>query len=189
MNGILTRCDWANQQPLTIYHDTEWGVTVHDDQKLFEVITLDGMQAGLSWITILKKREQYRKQFDNFDVQKISQYDETKISQLLCDPGIIRNKLKINSVINNSKCFLKIKDEFGSFDEYFWGLVDNKRTVNSYSKWGEIPSWSKCSKFMSDDLKQKGFSFVGPTICYAIMQSIGMVNDHIVSCFRYSEIN
>ena len=104
MNGILTRCDWANQQPLIIYHDTEWGVTVHDDQKLFEVITLDGMQAGLSWITILKKREQYRKQFDNFDAQKISQYDETKISQLLCDPGIIRNKLKINSVINNSKC-------------------------------------------------------------------------------------
>lgn len=182
------RCGWAGK-PLDIeYHDKEWGVPVHDDQKLFEFLVLDAFQAGLSWSTILAKRENFRKAFDDFDYKKIVKYNQTKIEILLQDSGIIRNKLKINATIINAKEFIKVQKEFGSFNKYIWSFTEGKTIINKWKEMNEIPATSKESDSMSKDLKKRGFKFVGSTICYAFMQAAGMVNDHLVSCFRYNEI-
>jgi len=170
------------------YHDKEWGVPVHDDSNLFEFLILDGAQAGLSWETILTRRDNYRKAFDNFNPMTVSKYNSDDIKKLLNNKGIIRNKLKIMSAINNSKRVLETQKEFGSFDKYIWSFTDYKIIVNAYKKFSEIPPTNQISTKMSKDMKKRGFTFVGPTICYAIMQSIGMVNDHEVDCFRYSQI-
>jgi DNA-3-methyladenine glycosylase I len=170
------------------YHDKEWGVPVHNDRKLFEMIVLDGAQAGLSWLTILKKRENYRKAFDYFDPKKVAAYDRRKISQLLKNDGIIRNKLKIESAVTNAIAFLKVKKEFGTFDKYIWKFVDGRTKINSWKELKQIPATSPESDAMSKDLKARGFKFVGSTICYAFMQAAGMVNDHTVDCFRYKEL-
>ena len=184
-----TRCDWGTTSPLYIdYHDNEWGVPVHDDRKLFEFLILEGAQAGLSWETVLMKRENYRKAFSNFDPAKISRYGDKKIEALLGNKGIIRNRLKITSAINNAKRFLEVRKEFGTFDTYIWQFVDGKPITNRYKSIRELPATTKVSDAMSKDLKKRGFKFVGPTICYAHMQATGMVNDHIVDCFRYKEI-
>jgi len=183
------RCEWCGSDPLYIdYHDHEWGVPVHDDRTLFEMLILDGAQAGLSWITILRKRENYRKAFDNFDVAKVAKYEQNKIGELLANAGIIRNKLKINSAIQNARCFLDVQEEFGSFDSYIWQFVNGKPKINMFRSLEELPAKTKESEAMSKDLRQRGFKFVGPTICYAFMQAAGMVNDHVVSCFRYGEL-
>lgn len=183
------RCDWSSTDPLYIkYHDTEWGVPVHNDRKIFEFLTLEGMQAGLSWRTVLTKRENYRKAFDRFDPLKVALYEKRKVKELLGNGGIIRNKLKIESAINNAKAFLKASKEFGRFDSYIWQFVGNKTVRNRWTSLGQIPSTSKQSDAMSKDLKERGFKFVGSTICYAHMQATGMVNDHLVSCFRYKEV-
>lgn len=183
-------CDWPSNNPLMIkYHDTEWGVPLHNDIKLFEYIVLDGFQAGLSWSTILNKRENFRKAFDNFDAEKISKYNDIKIHKLLNDKGIIRNKLKIYATIDNAKIFLKIRKEFGSFNEYIWQFTGGKTIINKWNSQKEVPATSKESDLMSKDMKKRGFRFCGSTICYAFMQAAGMVNDHIVTCFRYREIN
>ena len=180
------RCEWCGTDPLYIkYHDEEWGVPVHDDRKLFEFLILEGAQAGLSWITILKKRENYIKAFDNFDPVKVSRYSEKKIEKLLQNPGIVRNKLKINSAVGNAKAFLKIQKEYGSFDKYIWSFVGGKPIINKWKSLKEIPAITKESDAMSKDLKKHGFKFVGSTICYAFMQAVGMVNDHTEKCFRY----
>lgn len=185
---IKIRCEWA-QDPLNIkYHDEEWGVPVHDDTKLFEVLILEGAQAGLSWTTILKKRENYRKAFDGYDIHKIAQYDSQKIESLLADPGIIRNKLKIAATIANAKAFIAIQKEFGSFDKYIWRFVGNKPIKSSYKSLKEYQTKTKEAEAMSKDLLKRGFKFVGPTICYAFMQAMGLVNDHQVQCFRYIEV-
>ncbi len=186
---IKRRCEWCGTDPLYVkYHDEEWGVPVHDDIKHFEMIILDGAQAGLSWLTVLRKRKNYRKAFDNFDPEKVAQYDEKKIEELLKNPGIIRNKLKVRSAVTNAQAFLKVQKEFGSFDNYIWQFVHNKTIVNKWKSLKEVPATSKESDAMSKDLKKLGFKFVGSTICYAYMQAAGMVNDHIVSCFRYKEV-
>ena len=185
----LIRCSWCGDDPLYVkYHDEEWGVPVHDDKKLFETLVLDGAQAGLSWITILRKRENYRRAFDYFYPVKVASYGERKIEELLGNPGIVRNRQKIKSAINNAKAFLKIVEEFGSFDKYIWQFVDYQTIHNNWGRDEEIPATSKESDAMSKDLKNRGFTFVGSTICYAFMQAVGMVNDHVVSCFRYDEI-
>lgn len=182
------RCKWVTDDPLYInYHDHEWGRPVHDDRKLFEMLTLEGAQAGLSWITILKRRENYRKAFDDFNPEIISQYDEQKIEALLMDEGIIRNKRKIHSVVTNAQSFLKIQHEFGSFDAYIWQFVGGSPIVNDWESHSEVPSSTKESEQMSKDLKKRGFKFVGPTICYAFMQAVGMVNDHTRDCFLFGE--
>ena len=184
-----TRCAWSLSDPLYIeYHDKEWGVPVHDDRLWFEFLILEGAQAGLSWITVLKKRENYRKAFDNFDPKKISRYDEKKVKQLLENPGIIRNQLKIASAIRNAKAFLEIQKEFGSFDKYIWSFVNNKVQHNKFSHHKEIPPKTESSDALSKDLKKRGFNFVGSTIIYAHMQATGMVNDHIIDCFRRKEL-
>ncbi len=185
---MKNRCTWVNENdPLYVqYHDTEWGIPVHDDRKLFEMLILEGAQAGLSWITVLRKREQYRKVFDNFDAQKIILYDEEKIVELLLNPGIIRNKLKIRSTILNAQAFLQIQKEFGSFDRYIWQFVDGKPKINVFTSLKEIPAKTLESDAMSKDLMKRGFKFVGSTICYAYMQAVGMVNDHTVDCFKNS---
>ena len=185
-----TRCFWANtDDPLyQSYHDQEWGVPVHDDHLLFEFLILEGAQAGLSWSTILKKRTNYRLAFDGFDPQKIAAYDEPKVLELLANPGIIRNRLKINAAIRNAQSFLKIQQQFGSFDEYMWQFVGGKPIVNCWTSDHEIPAQTEISRQFSKDLIQRGFHFVGPTICYAHMQAVGMVNDHTRDCFRYQEI-
>ena len=186
---MKVRCEWCGSDPLYIkYHDEEWGVSVHDDQKLFEMLILEGAQAGLSWITVLKKRENYRKAFNNFDAVKISKYSDKKISKLLENPGIIRNRLKINATVTNAKEFIKIQKEFGSFDKYIWQFVDHKPIVNKFKSMKELPSKTEISDLMSKDLKKRGFKFVGSTICYAFMQAVGMVNDHTSDCFRYKEL-
>ena len=186
---MKTRCEWAGTDPLYIaYHDNEWGVPVHDDRMLFEMLILDGAQAGLSWITILRKRENYRKAYDNFDLRKIAEYDEQKVIELLANAGIIRNRRKIDASIQNAKAFLTIQEEFGSFDAYIWQFVGGKTKVNAWKSLAELPAKTLESEAMSKDLVQRGFKFVGPTICYAFMQAAGMVNDHIVDCFRYNEI-
>ncbi len=186
----VIRCDWANSHPLLAeYHDTEWGIPLHDDYKLFEFLVLDAAQAGLSWLTVLKKRENYRKAFDNFDPAKIAEYSEDKLADLLQDPGIIRNRLKVNSAVKNAVAFLKIKEEFGSFDKYIWQFTDGKTLVNKWKSMSEIPASTKESDAMSKALKKRGFTFVGSTICYAFMQAAGMVNDHTVDCFRYACCN
>jgi DNA-3-methyladenine glycosylase I len=184
--GRMKRCEWADKNDLEqSYHDHEWGVAVHDDRSLFEFLILEGAQAGLSWSTILKKREGYRKAFDHFDARKISKYSEKDVSVLLKDPTIIRNRLKINATISNAQAFLKLQKEFGSFDHYIWQFVNGKTIHHSWKKITDIPSHSPESDAMSKDLKKRGFKFVGTTICYAFMQAVGMVNDHIVDYFRY----
>jgi DNA-3-methyladenine glycosylase I len=185
----MQRCDWAKNDLAIQYHDTEWGVPQHDDRKLFEFLILEGAQAGLSWDTILRKRENYRAAFDNFDYQKIALYDEAKKAELLKNEGIIRNRLKIASAVQNANAFLNIQKEFGSFDSYIWNFVDGKPIVNSWKNLSEVPASTTISDAMSKDLKKRGFNFVGSTIMYAFMQACGLVNDHLVSCFRYAEIN
>ncbi|MFC1725538.1 DNA-3-methyladenine glycosylase I [candidate division KSB1 bacterium] len=186
---MVIRCAWAENDPLYVeYHDKEWGVPVHDDRLMFEFLVLEGAQAGLSWITILKRRENYRKAFDNFDPEKVAAYDEIKINELLSDKGIIRNRLKINSAVNNAKAFLKVKEEFGSFCNYIWQFTGGKTIHNKWKKYTQIPAKTKESEEMSRDLIKRGFKFVGPTICYAHMQAVGMVNDHVVDCYRYNEL-
>jgi len=184
MSKELKRCSWANGDLYTAYHDNEWGVPVHDDRHLFEMLILEGAQAGLSWITILKKRDNYRRAFDNFDAQKIARYDARKTKQLLADPGIVRNRLKVKAAILNAKSFLAVQKEFGSFDKYIWQFIGGKPIRNSWKR-GQIPARTKESDAMSKDLLKRGFKFVGSTICYAFMQAVGMVNDHTVDCFRY----
>lgn len=185
----VTRCAWSGSDSIYIkYHDEEWGVPVHDDQKLFEMLILEGAQAGLSWITVLKKRENYRKAFNNFDVIKISKYSQKKIEKLLENPGIIRNRLKINATVTNATEFLKVQKEFGSFDKYIWQFVDYKPIINKFNSMNDLPANTEISDLMSKDLKKRGFKFVGSTICYAFMQATGMVNDHIKECFRYKEL-
>jgi DNA-3-methyladenine glycosylase I len=181
------RCQWAKDEPNITYHDEEWGRPQHDDQKLFEFLILEGAQAGLSWITILKRRKGYEIAFSDFDVEKVSKYTQKHVEKLLKDESIIRNKLKVNSAINNAKQFLKIQDEFGSFDEYLWGFVNYKQIKNKFKKLSEIPASTEISEKLSKDLKKRGFNFVGPTICYALMQAIGMVNDHTSECFLYGK--
>jgi len=183
------RCPWPNDDPLmTEYHDKEWGVPVHDDRKLFEFMVLDAFQAGLSWSTILRKRDNFRKAFDNFNVDKIAKYDSKKAAKLLKDEGIIRNRLKIAATINNAMAFKKVQKEFGSFDSYIWSFVGGKPIVNKLRTIRDMQANSKESDRMSSDLKARGFKFVGTTICYAFMQAAGMVNDHTVDCFRYKKI-
>ncbi|MFK7804795.1 MAG: DNA-3-methyladenine glycosylase I [Anaerolineae bacterium] len=185
----LTRCSWCGTDPLyTKYHDEQWGRPIHDDRTLFEMINLEGAQAGLSWITILRKRENYLAAFDNFDAHKIVQYDESKIAELLQNSGIVRNKLKINAVVKNSRAFLNIQEEFGSFDSWIWQFVNGETIVNRWESSAEVPAETEESAMMSKALKKRGFSFVGPTICYAYMQSCGMVNDHLISCHFYDKM-
>jgi len=186
----MKRCQWAGDDPIYIeYHDKEWGVPVHDDKKLFEFIILEGAQAGLSWLTILKRRENYRKAFADFDPEKVARFNEKKINELLTDSGIIRNKLKIRSAVSNAQAFLKIQEEFGSFDTYSWQFVGGKCKVNKVKTIKEIPATSEESDALSKDLKKRGFKFVGSTIIYAHMQAVGMVNDHTTDCFRYRELH
>ena len=185
----MARCEWVGTDPLMVaYHDTEWGVPVHDDRLLFEHLILDGAQAGLSWLTVLRKRENYRKAFDDFDPTQIARYDGKKFQELLANEGIIRNKLKIRSAIQNGNAFLQVQKEFGSFDAYIWQFVGGEPIQNSWKSLSELPPQTPESEAMSKDLKERGFSFVGPTICYAHMQATGMVNDHIVTCFRHKEV-
>lgn len=184
------RCEWGNSDPLYVkYHDSEWGVPVHDDRLLFEFLILEGAQAGLSWLTILKKRANYREAFDNWNVMKIAHYDARKKKQLLANPGIVRNWLKIDATIDNARAFLAVQKEFGRFDKYIWQFVGGKTKQNAWETLKEIPAKTAEAEAMSKDLKSRGFRFVGSTICYAFMQATGMVNDHVVSCFRYKEIS
>lgn len=182
----VNRCGWVNLgEPLYVeYHDKEWGVPVHDDRLLFEFLILEGAQAGLSWLTILKRREGYRKAFANFDVKKVAKYDEEKIEELMQNEGIIRNRLKIESTVKNAKCFIEIQKEFGSFDEYVWGFVGGKPRKNNWKSMKEVPAATEEAKALSKDLLKRGFKFVGPTIMYAFMQAVGMVDDHTCDCFR-----
>ena len=183
------RCSWCGDDPLYVaYHDEEWGVPVHDDRTLFEFLILEGAQAGLSWSTILKKREGYRLAFDGFDAERIARYDEHKIAGLLADPGIVRNRLKVGSTVTNAQAFLAVQEELGSFSKYIWDFVDGAPIQNAWRALAEIPAKTPLAETISKDLKKRGFRFVGPTIVYAHMQATGMVNDHVVDCFRYSEI-
>ena len=187
---MTKRCTWPGEDPLYIrYHDREWGIPIHSDRKLFEFLILEGAQAGLSWITVLKKRPAYRKAFDNFDFNKVARYKERKIKQLLNNPGIIRNKLKIRSAISNAKAFIEVRKEFGTFNKYIWQFVDGKPIQNCFNDMKDIPATTELSDQISKDLKKRGFNFVGSTIVYAHMQATGMVNDHTMDCFRYREIN
>ena len=181
------RCEWAKDEPNITYHDKEWGKPQHNDQKLFEFLILEGAQAGLSWTTILKRRNGYRKAFSDFDSLKVSKYTQKHVGKLLKDESIIRNKLKINSAINNAKQFLKVREEFGSFDKYLWGFVEHKPIKNKFKKLSDLPVTTEISEKLSQDLKKRGFNFVGPTICYALMQATGMVNDHTSNCFLYKK--
>jgi len=186
---MTNRCEWCGTEEVYVkYHDKEWGVPVYDDQKLFEMLILEGAQAGLSWITILKRRETYRIAYNNFDPKIIVNWDDKKISELLEDPGIIRNKLKVVAAKLNAQKFLEIVEEYGSFKKYIWSFVEGKPIQNNFKKMADIPATSKDSDAMSKGLKKKGFKFVGSTICYAYMQSVGMVNDHVISCFRHTEL-
>jgi DNA-3-methyladenine glycosylase I len=183
------RCKWVGTDPLYIkYHDTEWGVPLHSDRWLFEFLVLEGAQAGLSWITILKKRENYRKAFNNFDPRKIARYDSDKVGELLLNKGIIRNKLKIMAAVQNARALIAVQKKIGSFNAYIWQFTGGRPKINVWKAYDKIPSKTKESQAMSDDLKRRGFTFVGPTICYAFMQAVGMVNDHTDDCFRYNEL-
>jgi DNA-3-methyladenine glycosylase I len=185
----MKRCEWANKNEFEqSYHDNEWGMEIHDDRRLFEFLVLEGAQAGLSWSTILRKREGYRRAFDDFDARKISKYSGKVVSQLLANPEIIRNRLKINAAITNAKAFLQVQKEFGSFDRYIWKFVNGRPIQNSWRKMTDIPSSTPESEAMSKDLQKRGFKFTGATVCYAFMQAVGMVNDHVVGCFRYKEL-
>lgn len=184
-----TRCPWCGSDPLYVtYHDTEWGVPVKDDKTLFEFLILESFQAGLSWITILRKRENFRKAFDDFDYKKIAKYQEDKIQELLQDAGIIRNKLKVRAAVSNAQAFLKVQQEFGSFSNYIWGFVNDKPIKNRFQSLSEAPATTALSDKISKDLKKRGFKFMGSTVVYAHMQATGMVNDHLVDCFRYNEV-
>lgn len=186
---MTTRCPWAGSDPLYVaYHDGEWGVPVHDDRTLFEFLILEGAQAGLSWATILKKRDAYRAAFAGFDPAQVAAYDEAKTAELLANPGIVRNRLKINAAVRNARAFLAVQAEFGSFDAYLWRFVGGRPRQNAWRTLAELPAETDASRAMSKDLQRRGFTFVGPTICYAFMQAVGMVNDHLVDCFRYAEI-
>ena len=188
LDASVVRCPWAKNALNIRYHDEEWGVPLHDDQKLFELLILEGAQAGLSWDTVLQKRARYREVFDGFDANKIARYDKKKVRQLLADPGIIRNRLKIDSTISNARSFLKIQEEFGTFDAYIWRFVGGQLKQNARKSHKQVPARTPESDVMSKDLKKRGFRFVGSTICYAFMQATGMVNDHVVNCFRYQEL-
>lgn len=184
----LIRCSWATNELAVRYHDEEWGKPVHDDRMLFEFLILEGAQAGLSWNTILNKRENYRKAFDRFDPARVARFDRRKVQSLLRDPGIVRNKLKVAAAVENAKAFLRIQEEFGTFDRYIWQFVGGKPRVNRWKTLGQVPARTAESDAMSKDLKKRGFKFVGTTICYAFMQAVGMVNDHVVDCFRYRSL-
>ncbi len=184
----MKRCQWAVKEHMAAYHDNEWGVPVHDDRLLFEFLILEGAQAGLSWDTILKKREHYRKVYDGFDAVKIARYTQRKVDRLLADPGIVRNRLKVAASIGNAKAFLAVQKEFGSFDDYIWQFVDGKPKKNKWKSLKDIPATTPQSDAMCKDLKKRGFKFVGSTICYAFMQAVGMVNDHEVGCYRYKQV-
>jgi DNA-3-methyladenine glycosylase I len=186
--GPMRRCDWATNDLAIRYHDEEWGVPVHDDRRWFEFLVLEGAQAGLSWDTILRKRERYREVFDQFEPAVVARYDGKKVESLLADPGIIRNRLKVASAIQNARAFLKVQGDFGSFDAFVWRFVEGKPIENSWKSHQEVPARTEVSDAMSKDLKRRGFSFVGSTICYAFMQATGMVNDHLVGCFRHALI-
>ena len=186
---MKTRCEWASGDPLMMrYHDEEWGVPVHDDRTLFEFLVLEGAQAGLSWLTVLRKRENYRQAFDNFEVEKVANYGEKKIAALLENTGIIRNRLKVRSAVTNAKAFLIVQQEFGSFDNYIWQFVHGEPIHNAWQNMAELPAKTEIAGALSKDLIKRGFKFVGPTICYAHMQATGMVNDHVVHCFRYPQL-
>jgi DNA-3-methyladenine glycosylase I len=186
----LIRCEWAGADPLYVrYHDEEWGVPLHDDRGLFEFLILEGAQAGLSWSTILNKRENYRQAFDGFESAAVARYDEAKIAALLADPGIVRNRLKVNAAVRNAQVFLAVQEEFGSFDAYVWRYVDGTPRHNAWDSLRDVPAETAESGALSKDLKRRGFTFVGPTICYAFMQAVGMVNDHVTDCFRYKQLN
>jgi DNA-3-methyladenine glycosylase I len=188
MNGP-TRCVWCRADPLYVaYHDAEWGVPLHDERALFEFIVLEGAQAGLSWFTVLKKREGYRRAFDDFDAERIARYGDADVARLMIDPGIVRNRLKIESAIANARAALEVRDEFGGLDAYLWRFVDGRPIVNAWKDVSQVPSRTAVSDAMSKDMKQRGFKFVGSTICYAHMQATGMVNDHTVDCFRHREL-
>jgi DNA-3-methyladenine glycosylase I len=186
----LERCDWGTRggELMAAYHDQEWGVPVHDDRKQFEFLTLESAQAGLSWLVVLRKREAYRKAFAEFDPEKIARFNAKKIQRLLADPGIIRNRLKVIAAVTNARCFLEVQDEFGTFDKYIWGFVGGRPIQNRLQLMKDLPATSKESDALSKDLKQRGFKFVGSTIVYAHMQAVGMVNDHLVSCFRHNAV-
>jgi DNA-3-methyladenine glycosylase I len=185
----IKRCSWCGSDPLYVkYHDREWGVPVHNDRKLFEFLILEGAQAGLSWITVLKKRAVYLNAFDNFDFNKVAKYNSKKIQSLLNNPGIIRNRLKINSAVQNARAFIEVRKEFGTFNKYIWDFVGGKPLQNKFNKLSDLPAKTKISDAISKDLKKRGFSFVGSTIIYAHMQATGMVNDHVKECFRYNEV-
>ncbi len=185
----ITRCQWAGASPLEQeYHDAEWGVPLHDDRKLFEFLILEGAQAGLSWSTILNKREGYRAAFDNFDALKVAAYDDNKIGQLLSNPAIVRNRLKVNAAVTNARIFMEIMQQPGGFDEWVWQFVDGKPLHNHFRKMEDVPANTPQSDLMAREMKKRGFKFVGTTICYAFMQATGMVNDHTTDCFRYREI-
>ena len=184
----LVRCPWASNDLSIRYHDEEWGVPAHDDRTLFEFLVLEGAQAGLSWNTILNKRDNYRKAFDGFDPARVARYDRRKLDRLLRDPGIVRNKLKVASAVGNAKAFLGVQKEFGSFDAYIWQFVGGKPRVNSPKSMKQVPASTPESDAMSKDLKKRGFNFVGSTICYSFMQAVGLVNDHVVDCFRYQAL-
>jgi DNA-3-methyladenine glycosylase I len=185
----MKRCDWAGTDPLYVaYHDEEWGVPVHDDRRLFEFLVLEGAQAGLSWLTILRKREHYRRAFAGFDPTKVARFDRRKRDRLLQDPGIVRNRLKIEASIGNARAFLAVQEEFGSFDAYLWRFVDGRPVQNRWQRLRDLPAQTPASEALSRDLRQRGFRFVGPTICYAHMQATGMVNDHLLGCFRYPQV-
>jgi DNA-3-methyladenine glycosylase I len=186
----MKRCDWAGTDELYVaYHDREWGVPLHDDRRLFELLVLEGAQAGLSWITILRKREAYRRAFDGFDPRKVARYDARRVKRLLEDPGIVRNRLKVEGAVRGARAFLDVQREFGSFDDYIWQFVGGTPKRNRWRSMKEVPALTAESDAMSRDLKKRGFTFVGSTICYAFMQATGMVNDHLVECFRYREIS
>jgi DNA-3-methyladenine glycosylase I len=187
-NGKVTRCSWASDDLLVAYHDAEWGVPLHDDRDLFEFLILEGAQAGLSWITILKKRKAYRTAFHDFDARKIAGYDDAKIAELLANQGIVRNRLKICGAVRNAKAFLAVQKEFGTFDKYIWQFTGGTPLRNRWTKLQQVPARTAESDAMSKDLQKRGFTFVGSTICYAFMQATGMVNDHTVDCFRYREV-
>jgi DNA-3-methyladenine glycosylase I len=185
---VIERCPWAKTDLSIAYHDTEWGVPAHDDRLLFEFLVLEGAQAGLSWETILKKRPAYRAAFDRFNIQKVAKYGIRQVDRLLADPGIVRNRLKIVSAIENARAVLAIQFEFGSFDAYLWSFVEGRPRTNRWHSPAQVPAWTAEAAAMSRDLLKRGFRFVGPTICYAFMQAVGMVNDHVVKCFRHTEV-
>jgi DNA-3-methyladenine glycosylase I len=187
-NDGIVRCGWAQSEPNITYHDAEWGVPQHDDRVLFEFLILEGAQAGLSWTTILNKREHYRRAFDGFDPVRVARYREVRLDRLMADPGIVRNRAKVEAAVGNAKAFLAVQKEFGSFDAYVWQFVGGRPMQNSWTAMKRVPAKTPESEKMSKDLLKRGFRFVGPTICYAFMQAVGMVNDHMVDCYRYTEV-